>query len=424
VGSQRDCTWILGLAGFRVVTAERAGDDEASARLMIRVERRGLRRYACSGCGARTSRVRSVRDRTWDDLPWATHPVTVLYSQRRVQCRRCGIRTERVEFADPKARITRRLRQQIGLDCQSMPTSHAAVRHAVSWSKARRAELGFLADWDRSRVRRRSRYLGADEIHRGKGQQFWTVLSDLVHGEVIGLAKDRSEESLRTLLTTALDARQRAAVEAVCTDMHRPYLNAVAEGLPRAETVFDKFHVLQHAAAALDDVRRQEFFRAGAVMRAHGRGKRWLLLRRWATVRGSKRRELETLFAANRRLFKAYVLREQLDRLWMYKTRRGVLDFLLGWLRALRWQRLPEMERLGEFLFRHIEGIAAYCDHPVRFGVVESLNTTIKAVLRRARGMRDDQMLLLKLKWATAHPIRSARDLARFLNPQELYSKR
>ena len=305
-----------------------------------------------------------------------------------------------------------------------MPTSHAAVRHHVSWSKARRAERAFLTEWDRDRPRHRSRYLGADEIHRGKGQQFWTVLSDLVRGEVIGLEKDRSEASLRTLLTTRLDARQRAAVEAVCTDMHRPYLNVVAEVLPHADTVFDKFHVLQHASAALDDVRRQEFFRAGAVMRAHGRGKRWLLLRRWATVRGSKRRELETLFAANRRLFKAYVLREQLDRLWTYKTRRGVLDFLLGWIKALRWQRLPEMDRLGEFLFRHIEGIAAYCDHRVRFGVVESLNTTIKAVLRRARGMRDDAMLLLKLKWATAHPIRSARDLARFLSSQGLYSNR
>ncbi len=423
MGSRRDCTWILGLKRFRVVTAESNG-AAASARLTLRIERRGLKRYACSGCGVRTSRVRSVRDRTWDDLPWANHPVTLVYGQRRVQCPRCGIRTERVEFADSKARITRRLRQQIGLDCQSMPTSHAAVRHAVSWSKARRAEVGFLVDWDRSRVRRRPRYLGADEIHRGKGQQFWTVLSDLVHGEVIGLAKDRSEASLQTLLTTSLDARQRAAVEAVCTDMHRPYLNAVAAGLPHAELVFDKFHVLQHASAALDDVRRQEFFRAGAVMRAHGRGKRWLLLRRWATVRGSKRRELETLFAANRRLFKAYVLREQLDRLWMYKTRHGVLDFLLGWLKALRWQRLPEMERLGEFLFRHVEGIAAYCDHPVRFGVVESINTTIKAVLRRARGMRDDHMLLLKLKWATAHPIRSARDLARFLDSEGLYSNR
>ena len=35
---------------------------------------------------------------------------------------------DRVDFADAKARVTRRLQQVIGLDCQSMPTSHAAVR--------------------------------------------------------------------------------------------------------------------------------------------------------------------------------------------------------------------------------------------------------------------------------------------------------
>jgi hypothetical protein len=85
-------------------------------------------------------------------------------------------------------------------------------------------------------------------------------------------------------------------------------------------------------------------------------------------------------------------------------------------------ERLPEMKRLGAFLFRHLEGIAVYCDHPVRFGVVESINPTIKAVLRRARGMRDEEMLLLKLKWATAHPIHSAKDLVRFLSPQPVYS--
>ena len=82
------------------------------------------------------------------------------------------------------------------------------------------------------------------------------------------------------------------------------------------------------------------------------------------------------------------------------------------------------MEQLGDFLLNHIEGIAAYCDHAVRFGVVESINTTIKAVLRRARGMRDEEMLLLKLKWPTAHPIRSARDLLRFPTVQPLYSNR
>ena len=350
------------------------------------------------------------------------HDATLVYRQRRIVCQHCGIRTERIEFADAKARVTRRLRQQIGVDCQSMPTSHAAVRHGVRWGKARRAEKAFLAEWDRTRVTRQPRHIGLDEIQRGKGQRFWTVLSDVVHGEVMGLRQDRSEAAATALLTEDLTGRQRGAITAVCTDMHRPYLNAVRSVLSKAEIVFDKFHVLQHASAALDDVRRQGFFRAGAVMREHGRGKCWLLLRRWKTIRGSKRRELQTLFAANRRLFKAYVLRDQLDRLWTYKKRPSVLDFLNGSINALRWQRLPEMDRLGEFLFRHIEGIAAYCDHQMRFGVVESINTTIKAMLRRARGMKDDEML--KLKWATARPIRSARDLAAFLTAQPLYSNR
>ena len=98
--------------------------------------------------------------------------------------------------------------------------------------------------------------------------------------------------------------------------------------------------------------------------------------------------------------------------------------WLFGWLKALRWQRLPEMEKLGDTLVNHIDGIAAYGDHPVRFGVVESLNTTIKAVIRRARGIRDDRFLLLKLKWATAHPIRSARDYSRFLNGDLVHANR
>jgi transposase len=172
---------------------------------------------------------------------------------------------------DAKARLTRRLRQVIGLDCQSMPTSHAAVRHGVSWGKARRAEHAFLLEWDRGRPKRRPRHLGPEEIHRGKAQKFYTVLSDLVRGEVMGLVKDRTEDSLVGLLTTCLDPCQ-LAVEAAHTDMHRPCLNAVPRVLPKAEIVFDKFHVLQHASAALDDVRRHEFFRAASTTKRSSPG--------------------------------------------------------------------------------------------------------------------------------------------------------
>ena len=135
MGSLGDCTWILGLAEYRVTGLDRQEDG----RLVIELERHCVRRYVCSGCSRRTGRVRDAKVRTWDDLPWAEHPVTLRYPLRRLWCRQCGIRTERVGFADPHARLPRRFRQRIGLDCQSMPTSHAALRHAVSWGTARRA---------------------------------------------------------------------------------------------------------------------------------------------------------------------------------------------------------------------------------------------------------------------------------------------
>lgn len=133
--------------------------------------------------------------------------MTLVDQQRRVRCRRCGIRTERIEFVDAKARVTRRLRPQIGVDCQSMPTRHAAVRHGVSWGQARRAEKACLAEWDRTRPKRQPRPIGLEEIHRGKGHRWWTVLSDVVHGEVLGLRQDRTQAAATALLTEELTGR-------------------------------------------------------------------------------------------------------------------------------------------------------------------------------------------------------------------------
>lgn len=53
--SLHDCAWILGLPEYRGVELERNGDG----RLVIGIERRGIRRYVWSGCGRRTGRVRS-----------------------------------------------------------------------------------------------------------------------------------------------------------------------------------------------------------------------------------------------------------------------------------------------------------------------------------------------------------------------------
>jgi hypothetical protein len=72
VGSRRDCRWILGLSGFRVV----AMDERASGQLVIRIERRGVRRYTCSGCGRRTGRCGRSRQNVGSEASGGDHTGT------------------------------------------------------------------------------------------------------------------------------------------------------------------------------------------------------------------------------------------------------------------------------------------------------------------------------------------------------------
>ena len=67
--------------------------NDEEGHLVIDLEHPRVRRYRCLGSGRRTGRLRDRRVRTWDDLPWAEHPVTLRYAVRRVRCRRCGIRS-------------------------------------------------------------------------------------------------------------------------------------------------------------------------------------------------------------------------------------------------------------------------------------------------------------------------------------------
>ena len=143
-------------------------------------------------------------------------------------------------------------------------------------------------------------------------------------------------------------------------------------------------------------MRRAEFFRKGGRMRGLVKGKRWLLLSRWVNLDGKKRQLLNELFRLNRRMMKAYLLKESLDRLWTYHYEGAAFRYLNQWIDQLRWQRLEPFKKLAEMLLGHLEGILNYCRTPVRFGVVEAVNGNIKALLRRGRGYKNLRYLLLK----------------------------
>lgn len=153
---------------------------------------------------------------------------------------------------------------------------------------------------------------------------------------------------------------------------------------------------MQHANHAVDEVRRAEFFRKGGAWRGVVKGKRWLLLTRWMNLSDPKRQQLNTLFRMNRKLMKAYLLKESLERLWTYTYEGAMLRYLKNWTLQLRWQRLPAFEKLAHLLLDHVDGILNYCRIKVRFGVVEAINGNIKSLMRRGRGYKNLRYLLLK----------------------------
>ena len=391
---------ILRLPGYGVYAWE-AEEETGTLTLWIR-QTAPEPYYVCSGCGISVRDVHSWTERRVRDLPWGTWQVWVVVEVHRVRCRRCGVRTERLPFLTGKAQSTTRLEIAVAQDCEAAPVSRVAAKWRLPPETVRRMDKRALRRWAAGRPRVSLRYLGVDEISLGKRDKFLTVVSDLERGEPLWVGLERKRETLARFFAEALPPQRRRPVRAVCVDMWEPFVQSLRAHLPHTRIVYDKFHVLRHVNDALDETRRAEFFRKGGHARGLLRGKRWLLLRRWAHLERDERRLVKELLALNRRLAKAYLLKEQLAHLWDYTYEGAARRFLITWLRALRGQRLPAFQKVAKLLLRHLDGLLAYCHEKVPFGTVEAINGNIRAMLRRGRGYRDHEYLLLKVQKATA----------------------
>jgi len=392
----RDSDWtrILGWPGYRVWRSE---IDELAKRLTLWVRRKpGNRALICSGCGRRVHGIAAVYEREVRDLPCFEYRTTVVIDLYRVKCPDCGLKVEKVPQLPSKAPFSKRFEDAVGQACDNAAARRVAKQFGLAESTVRGIDLRYLERWAASRRKPALRQMGVDEIHLGKKQKFLTVVSNLDTGEPLWFGRERKKETLDEFFQTELSPGQRMRITAACVDMWEPYRLSIEQHAPNCRIVYDKFHVLQHANRAVDEVRRAEFFRKGGRMRGLVKGKRWLLLTRWVNLSGPKRQELNTLFSMNRRLMKAYLLKESLERLWCYRYEGAMLRYLQKWIDQLRWQRLRPFEKLARMLLDHLGGILNYCRTKVPLGVVEAVNGNIKALLRRGRGYKNLRYLLLK----------------------------
>src|SRR6516162_8755514 len=363
---ENDWTRVLAWPGYRVYRHE---INETAKTLKLWVRRKRVnRKLVCSGCGRKLNEVYDTYEREVRDLPCFEFRTTVVIELYRVRCPDCGVKTEKVPQLPSKAPFSKRFEEAVGLACESAAVRRVARQFGLSPSTVRAIDVRYLKRWAASRRKPALRYMGIDEIYLGKKQKFLTVVSNLQTGEPLWFGQERKKETLDEFLGQQLSAFQRSVIRAACVDMWEPFRQSLEQWVPKCQIIYDKFHILQHAGKAVDEVRRAEFFRKGGPARDIVRGKRWLLLSSWVN----------------------------LARLWDYIYEGAMLRYLQSWIDQLRWQRLVPMEKLANMLLNHLPGILNYCKTKIPMGVVEAVNGNIKALLRRGRGYRDLNYLLLK----------------------------
>jgi transposase len=238
----------LGLPEFRVIH-QVLGPQQ----LELHLERRD-KHVVCPHCGTCCSRVKESRPRCLRDLPILAHPVMLWLHLRRFECPDCRHRPwETSETFGERTKWTQRLYHQVRAEClRGCPGHELARRSGLS------ARTVFRWTFERSRggrPRKLGRAIGIDEYARRKGHRYNTLMVDLDSGQPIATFKGRrAEEVIAWFTSRPQDERDR--VEVVVLDMSKPFFSAVKVVFGDKVHVIDRFHVVQQAVSALDEVLR------------------------------------------------------------------------------------------------------------------------------------------------------------------------
>ena len=334
--------------------------------------------------------------------------VYVEFRRWRVYCPWCrSVFVEQLDWLAENPRYTQRFALHVGKLCRDMTNRAVADMERLHHTTVKTLDKIYMAEQFKRAPMPSPRAIGIDEIAIRKGHDYRIVVSDLDRARPIWVGgKGRKEEDL-DLFFAALGLKKSAAIQIAVMDMWRAFHNSTTRNAPQARIVFDKFHIISHLGAALDEVRRSEYRRLTGKGRSFIKGQRYTLLSNPENLSLEGRRSLKKLLKVNRRLHTAYLLKESFGQLWNYQREANARAFFERWKQSLKWQRLKPYEKFAAMVETHWAGIASYCTEgdKVSLGLVEGLNNKIKVLQRRAYGYRDEDYLKLKIIAAFLPPL-------------------
>jgi transposase len=353
----------------------------------------------CPVCGSSEVQSRGRVERRFRTLPIGSRPTFVVLPIPRVECQACGVvRQVKVPFADERRSYTSSFERYALELLRHSTIRHVAKHLGVSWDLIKDIEKRDLSHRFAKPKLKHLRQIAIDEIATGKGHRYVTLVLDLESGAVVFVGDGKGAAALSPFWKRLRGSK--AKIEAVAMDMSPAYREAVSTNLPKAQIVFDRFHVMKLINEKLSDLRCALHREATDVLKKKVlKGTRWLLLRAGENLSEEKdeKSRLKEALALNQSLAIAYYMKEDLRQFWEQPGKTFATAFLDGWIKRAEASGIKMLQQMAKTLAAHRSGLLAYFDVMITSGPMEGTNNKIKTMKRQAYGFRDQEFFKLKI---------------------------
>jgi transposase len=395
----------------RRLSARTLGVDAKSVRLEgvelvdevveIRLRPRIQHRWRCPRCSVRCPGYDPGALRRWRALDFGRTKVFIVAQVPRVRCPDHGVVVASVPWARHAARHTIAFEQMAAWCAVEMSSSAAARLLRCSWRTIGTIVARVVSDLDGDEPLEGLSRIGIDEISYRRHHRYLLVVVDHDRRRLVYATKGANRQTLGAFFDL-LGHERTAKITHVSADGAIWITRMVSERCPNAMICADTFHVVAWATDALDQVRRDTWnevrVRRSRGHYATGEGKvlkdaRWSLWKNPEHLSEAERSRLAYIAATHPRLHRAWALKEGL-RVAIAGSGPSAIEALDHWIRWAQRSRIAPFVALAKKIRIHRPAIVATIENGLTNALVESFNTKIRLITRRAFGFHNVDALI------------------------------
>lgn len=372
----------------------------------------------CGICGRKAKRYDQGSDqRLWRSGDFNFNKVFLRCSTYRVTCPEHGVVTMQVPWAAHKSRFTYDFEQTVAWISLHCSKTVVSTFMRINWRTVGEI-LGRIKDrLDPDPTDRFNGLIniGVDETSYKKGHKYITIVVNHDTGKVIWI-HDGHGKSVFSKFFEQLTEEQRASIRLVSGDGAKWIQECIDKYCPNAARCVDPFHVVSWGSDALDDVRREAWNDARkAAAKTNTKTKRgrppkgskpkdktaytiknmrFALWKSPENLTISQHSQIELLAKSDNRLYRAYLLKEELRMVFHQGTVEAALRLLDHWIKWAQHCRIKVFVELQRKIRRHYDAIRGALAHNLSNARLEAVNNKVKLTVRMAYGFRNIDNLI------------------------------